>query len=126
MLPLLPGTPERRTHDYVRHGTVDLYAALDLTTGMVTHQLTARHRAAEFKKFLDLIDKTVPAELKVHIVCDNSSTSTALPIIANESRNQDISGGRAGPPPGPLRAPAACWSGLSGRHSRSSCAMTSA
>jgi transposase len=74
VLPLLPGTPERRTHDYVRHGTIDLYAALDLTTGMVTHQLTARHRAVEFKKFLDLIDKTVPAELKVHIVCDNSST----------------------------------------------------
>ena len=74
VLPLLPGTPERRTHDYVRHGTVDLYAALNLTTGMVTHQITARHRAAEFKKFLDLIEKTVPAELKVHIVCDNSST----------------------------------------------------
>ena len=79
VLPLLPGTPERRTHDYVRHGTIDLYAALNLTTGMVTHQLTARHRAAEFKKFLDLIDKTVPAELKVHIVCDNSSTHKPRP-----------------------------------------------
>ena len=53
VLPLLPGTPERRTHDYVRHGTIDLFAALNLTTGLVTHQLTARHRAVEFKKFLD-------------------------------------------------------------------------
>ena len=60
VLPLLPGTPERRTHDYVRHGTIDLYAALNLTTGMVTHQLTARHRAVEFKKFLDLIEKPCP------------------------------------------------------------------
>ncbi len=74
VLPLLPGTPERRTHDYVRHGTIDLYAALNLTTGMVTHQLTARHRALEFKKFLDLIEQTVPSELKVHVVLDNSST----------------------------------------------------
>jgi transposase len=74
VLPLMPRTPERRTHDYVRHGTIDLYAALNLTTGMVTHQLTARHRAVEFKKFLDLIEKTVPAELKVHVVLDNSST----------------------------------------------------
>ncbi len=80
VLPLLPGTPERRTHDYVRHGTIDLYAALNLTTGMVTHQLTARHRAVEFKKFLDLIEKTVPANLKVHVVLDNSSTHKA-PVI---------------------------------------------
>jgi hypothetical protein len=57
-----------------------LYAALDLTTGMVTHQLTARHRAVGFKKFLDLIEKTVPAGLKVHIVLDNSSTHKAPAI----------------------------------------------
>jgi transposase len=74
VLPLLPGTPERRTHDYARHGTIDLFAALNLTTGMVTHQLAPRHRAVEFKKFLDLIDKTVPSDLKVHVVLDNSST----------------------------------------------------
>ena len=74
VLPLLQGTPERRTHDYVRHGTIALYAALKLTTGMVTHQLTARHRTVELKKFLDLIEKTVPANLKVHVVPDNSST----------------------------------------------------
>jgi hypothetical protein len=74
VLPLLPHTPERHTHDYVRHGTIDLFAALNLATGAVIHQLTARHRAVEFRKFLDLIDRTVPVELKVHVVLDNSST----------------------------------------------------
>jgi transposase len=74
VLPLLPHTPERRTHDYVRHGTIDLYAALNLTTGTVIHQLTARHRAAEFKKFLELLDNNIPADLTVHVVLDNSST----------------------------------------------------
>jgi transposase len=74
VLPLLPHTPERRSHDYRRHGTIDLFAALNLTSGLVTHQLTARHRAIEFKKFLDLLDKTIPAELSVHVVLDNSST----------------------------------------------------
>ena len=70
MLPLLPGTPERMSHDYRRHGTLDLYAALNLATGVVTHQLTPRHRAIEFQKFLNLIDHTVPPELTVHVVLD--------------------------------------------------------
>ncbi len=74
VLPLLPGTPQRMSHDYKRHGTIDLYAALNLATGVVTHQLTARHRAIEFQKFLNLIDRTVPAGLSVHVVLDNSST----------------------------------------------------
>jgi len=74
VFPLLPGTPERRSHDYVRHGTIDLYAALNLTSGMVIHQLTARHRAIEFKKFLEAIDKAVPKGLAIHVVLDNSST----------------------------------------------------
>jgi transposase len=74
VLPLLPHTPERHTHDYVRHGTIDLFAALNLANGVVIHQLTARHRAVEFRKFLDLIDTTVPADLTVHVVLDNSST----------------------------------------------------
>ncbi len=74
VLPLLPGTPQRMSHDYKRHGTIDLYAALNLATGIVTHQLTARHRAVEFQKFLNLIDRTVPAGLSVHVVLDNSST----------------------------------------------------
>jgi hypothetical protein len=74
VFPLLPGTPERRSYDYVRHGTIDLYAALNLASGMVIHQLTARHRAIEFKKFLEAIDKAVPQGLEIHVVLDNSST----------------------------------------------------
>ena len=80
ILPLLPGTPERRSHDYKRNGTTNLYAALDVASGKVIANLTARHRAEEFRRFLNLIDKTVPAHLDVHLVVDNSSTHKA-PII---------------------------------------------
>ncbi len=74
VLPLLPGTPERRSHDYRRYGTTDLYAALDIASGNVITDLTDRHRAEEFIRFLKLIDRTVPADLAVHVVIDNSST----------------------------------------------------
>ena len=74
ILPLMPGTPQRRTHDYRRYGTTNLYAALDLASGNVIADLTARHRAEEFRRFLNLIDKTVPAHLDVHVVVNNSST----------------------------------------------------
>ena len=74
ILPLLPGVPERRSHDYRRAGTSSLYAALDLTSGKVIGALHARHRAIEFKKFLATIDREVPAYLDVHLVLDNSST----------------------------------------------------
>ena len=74
VLPLLPGTPQRATHDYVRHGTTNLYAALDVASGKVISQLTARHRAIEFKRFLVQLDRSVPADLGVHVICDNSST----------------------------------------------------
>ena len=74
ILPMLPGTPERATHDYERAGTSSLYAALDLTTGKVFGALHSRHRAIEFKQFLKAIDREVPAGLDVHIVLDNSST----------------------------------------------------
>jgi transposase len=74
ILPMLPGTPERATHDYKRHGTSSLYAALDLCTGKVIGRLHSRHRAVEFKKFLATIDQEVPADLDVHLVLDNSST----------------------------------------------------
>jgi transposase len=74
ILPMLPGTPQRATHDYKRSGTSSLYAALDLTTGKVIGSLHARHRAIEFKKFLQTLDREVPAELQVHLVLDNSST----------------------------------------------------
>jgi transposase len=74
ILPMLPGTPERATHDYKRAGTSSLYAALDITTGQVIGSLHARHRAIEFKKFLQTLDCEVPAELDVHVILDNSST----------------------------------------------------
>jgi transposase len=74
VLPLRPGTPERRTHDYVRGGTTNLYAALDVASGKVIANLTARHRAVEFRKFLNLINRNVPAHLDVHVIVDNSST----------------------------------------------------
>ena len=74
ILPMLPGVPERATHDYKRAGTSSLYAALDLTTGKVIGRLHSRHRAIEFKQFLHTLDREVPAELDVHVVLDNSST----------------------------------------------------
>ena len=74
ILPLLPGTPARATHDYKRHGTSSLFAALDASTGKVIGSLHARHRAIEFRKFLQAIDREVPAELDVHLILDNYST----------------------------------------------------
>jgi len=74
ILPMLPGVPERATHDYKRAGTSSLYAALDLTTGKVIGRLHSRHRAIEFKKFLQTIDREVPAGFDAHLVLDNSST----------------------------------------------------
>ncbi|RKH64589.1 IS630 family transposase [Corallococcus interemptor] len=74
LLPLGPGIVERHTHDYVRHGTTSLFAALDTRTGEVLGQCHARHRAQEFKKFLDTIDEHVPTHLEVHLVLDNLST----------------------------------------------------
>ena len=74
VLPLMPGVPERRTHDYVRYGTTNLYAALDVASGQVISEMTPRHRAEEFRRFLNLIDAAVPADLDVHVVLDNSST----------------------------------------------------
>ena len=73
-LPMLPGTPARRTHDYVRHGTTSLFAALDVATGEVIGSLHARHRTAEFVKFLAKIDGQVPDDLDVHLVLDNYAT----------------------------------------------------
>jgi len=71
---MMPGMPERRTHDYARHGVVDLFAAFNIADGTVISQLHPQHRAVEFKKFLVAIDKAVPAELDVHLVCDNPAT----------------------------------------------------
>jgi hypothetical protein len=74
ILPMMPGTPERRSHDYVRYGTTSLFAALDMASGKVIGSLKQRHRATEFKKFLIQIDEEVPAELDVHLILDNYAT----------------------------------------------------
>jgi transposase len=73
-LPILPTTPARRTHDYVRNGTTSLFAALDVASGTVISQLHRRHRHQEFLKFLKTIDANVPAALGVHLICDNYGT----------------------------------------------------
>jgi transposase len=73
-LPLRPGQIERRTHDYVRHGTTSLFAALNVKSGRIIGQRHRRHRGIEFRKFLDTIDQNVPQELEVHLVLDNLAT----------------------------------------------------
>lgn len=74
ILPLAPGQAERRTPDYFRHGTTSLFAALDLATGKVIGQCFAKHRSAEFRRFLDLVDASVPPDLEIHLVLDNYAT----------------------------------------------------
>ena len=79
LLPMGPGQPERRTHDYRRHGTTSLFAALNCKTGIVIGECHRRHRSVEFRKFLDTIDANVPPALGVHLIMDNYGThKTAL------------------------------------------------
>ena len=79
VLPLRPGQPERHAHDYIRHGTTTLFAALDVRTGRVIGECHARHRAREFRRFLDTVDGAVPRHLEVHLILDNYAThKTAL------------------------------------------------
>jgi transposase len=79
LLPMRPGQVERRTHDYHRHGTTSLFAALDVKTGKVLGECHRRHRSVEFRKFLDTIEASVPADLAIHLVLDNYGThKTAL------------------------------------------------
>ena len=80
VLPMMPGMPERRTHDYLRHGITSLFAAFNIADGTVISELHRRHRAIEFRKFLAAIDKAVPAALDVHLVCDNYATHNTAEI----------------------------------------------
>ncbi|MGP3959580.1 IS630 family transposase [Nonomuraea sp. 3N208] len=82
VLPMMPGMPERRTHDYVRNGITSLFAAFNVADGSVIGELHRQHRAAEFKKFLATIDQTVPAELDIHLICDNYGTHKTPAIKA--------------------------------------------
>jgi transposase len=91
MLPLRPGQIERRTHDYKRHGTLSLYAALDLATGKVIGKITKRHRAAEFIAFLEVVDRRTAGTPVVHVILDNSSTHKTDEVkswLAEHSRFQ--------------------------------------
>ena len=80
ILPMRPGLPEKATHDYIRHGTTSLFAAFNIADGTVISELHRRHRATEFRKFLARIDKAVPADLDVHLVCDNYATRKTATI----------------------------------------------
>ena len=74
MLPMMPGVPGRKTHDYLRHGTTSLFAALDIATGKVIGQHQRRHRHQEFLRFLKTIDANTPNDLDLHLICDNYAT----------------------------------------------------
>ena len=80
VLPMMPGMPEQRTHDYLRHGITSLFAAFNIADGTVISELHRRHRAIEFRKFLAAIDKAVPAGLDVHLICDNYATHNTAEI----------------------------------------------
>ena len=74
LLPMRPGQVERRTHDYERYGTTTLFAALDVKAGTIVGKCMPRHRAQEFRKFLDEIERNVPTDLDMHVVMDNASS----------------------------------------------------
>jgi transposase len=82
VLPMMPGMPERRTHDYARNGITSLFAAFNIDDGTVISEIRRRHRAVEYKKFLTAIDKAVPDELEIHLVVDNLSTHKTPEIKA--------------------------------------------
>jgi hypothetical protein len=82
VLPMMPVDPARQTHDYLRHGTSSRFAALDVATGKVITRMHRRHRAVEFKKFLNQINREVPAELAVHLILDNYATHKTPEIKA--------------------------------------------
>ena len=74
VMPMMPGMPERRSHDYARHGVTSLFAAFNIADGTVISEIHRKHRAIECRKFLIGIDKAVPPELAVHLICDNLAT----------------------------------------------------
>jgi transposase len=82
VLPMRPGQAERRTHDYYRHGTTSLFAALDIATGKIIGRCQKQHRHQEFLRFLNQIDQTVPASLEIHLVLDNYATHKTPKVAA--------------------------------------------
>jgi len=115
LLPMRPGQIERRTHDYARHGTTSLFAALDVKTGTVIGEFHRRHRSVEFRKFLDTIDQAVPSALDVHLILDNYGTHKTAPVrrwLAKRPRFHVTSR-----PPAP---PGSIWSSVGLRRSQRS------
>ena len=90
VLPMMPGMPERRTHDYYRHGITSLFAAFNVADGTVISEIHRQHRANEFKKFLTTIDKTVPEGLDLHLICDNYGTHKTPAIKAWLARHPRV------------------------------------
>ena len=105
ILPLRPGLPEQRTHDYERNGTTSLFAALDIATGRVIGQCYRRHRHQEFLKFLEVIDSKIPSEVDVHLVMDNYGTHKTPKVVRWFARHRTI-GFTSRPPalPGSIRS----------------------
>ena len=89
LLPMRPGQAERRSHDYKRHGTLSLFAALDTATGQVIGRCFARHRAREFRAFLNTVEARVPADLNVHIIMDSLATHKTKAIHDCFARHPD-------------------------------------
>ena len=121
VLPMMPGMPERRSHDYVRNGITTLFAAFNIADGTVISELHRNHRAAEFKKFLTTIDKTVPEGLDIHVVCDNYGTHKTPAIKAWLARHP----ASTCTSPRPVRPGSTRWSGGSGSSPTSSSAAAS-
>jgi len=80
LLPMRPGQAERRTHDYTRHGTTSLFAALDIATGAVIGRCCPKHRSGGFRRFLDQVEVAVPPDLDIHLVMDNHATHKTTPV----------------------------------------------
>ena len=105
VLPMRPGLPERRTHDYRRHGTTSLFAALDVATGEVLGKCYQRHRAVEFRNFLTVIAKAVPDDLEIHLVLDNYGThKTAMIQIGWLANHASTCTSRPRAPPGSTKS----------------------
>jgi len=99
LLPMQPGQAERRTPDYKRHGTTSLFAALEVKAGTIIGACMTRHRAQEFLRFLDTVEKHIPTDLDIHVVMDNASShKTKLALLNFEWVNLARRGGRFGPP----------------------------
>ncbi|CAI8961378.1 hypothetical protein DAPPPG215_23805 [Pseudomonas syringae pv. tomato] len=89
-LPLAPGNPATRTHDYKRHGTTSLFAALDVATGEVIGRLKRQHRSVEFLSFLKEVDASLPADVPIHLIMDNYATPRALTVKWSASESATI------------------------------------